>query len=138
MSKWVHLYYYQVAINGMEKKEENWTAWREGHAILPTWCCLPSTFFLQQVGEEIKYTFLPSKISSVLKKRPTENKPKTIKKMVVGSYTSIITLNVNELNAWTKTHKLAGRMKTCMYALPLTTLLCLTSQIVCNYYILLG
>ena len=29
------------------------------------------------------------------KKRPTENKPKTIKKMVIGSHTSIIILNVN-------------------------------------------
>ena len=33
------------------------------------------------------------------RKRPTENKPKTIKKMVIGSYILIITLNVNELNA---------------------------------------
>ena len=33
------------------------------------------------------------------RKRPIENKPQTIKKMVIGSYTSIITLNVNGLNA---------------------------------------
>ena len=33
---------------------------------------------------------------------PKENKPKTIKKMVIGSYISIITLNVNRLNAPTK------------------------------------
>ena len=33
------------------------------------------------------------------RKRPTENKPKTIKKMVIGSYILIITLNVNGLNA---------------------------------------
>ena len=33
------------------------------------------------------------------RKRPTENKPKTIKKMVIGSYILIITLNVNELSA---------------------------------------
>ena len=31
------------------------------------------------------------------RKRPTENKPQTIKKIVIGSYTSIITLNVNGL-----------------------------------------
>ena len=36
------------------------------------------------------------------RKRPTENKPKTVKKMVIGSYISIITLNVNGLNAPTK------------------------------------
>ena len=33
--------------------------------------------------------------------------PKTIKKMVIGTYTSIITLNVNGLNAPTKRHWLA-------------------------------
>ena len=39
---------------------------------------------------------------------PTENKPQTIKKMEIGSYISIITLNVNGLNAPTKRHRLAG------------------------------
>ena len=33
---------------------------------------------------------------------PTENNPETIKKMVIGSYILIITLNVNELNAPTE------------------------------------
>ena len=42
------------------------------------------------------------------RKRPAENKPKIIKKMVIGSYISIITLNVNGLNAPIKRHKLAG------------------------------
>ena len=41
------------------------------------------------------------------KKRPKNNKPKTIKKMVIGMYISIITLNVNGLNAPTKRHRLA-------------------------------
>ena len=36
-----------------------------------------------------------------------KNKPKTIKKMVTGTYISIITLNVNGLNAPTKRHRLA-------------------------------
>ena len=36
-----------------------------------------------------------------------QNKPKTIKKMVIGTYISIITLNVNGLNAPTKRHRLA-------------------------------
>ena len=49
------------------------------------------------------------------RKRPTENKPKTIKKTVIGSYILIITLNVNGLNAPTKRHRLAGWMKTCVY-----------------------
>ena len=35
------------------------------------------------------------------------NKPKTIKKMVIGTYISIITFNVNGLNAPTKRHRVA-------------------------------
>ena len=41
------------------------------------------------------------------KKRTYTNKPKTVKKMVIGTYISIITLNVNGLNAPTETHRLA-------------------------------
>ena len=47
------------------------------------------------------------------RKRPTENKPKTTKKTVTGSYISIITLNVNALNAPIKRPRLAAWMKTC-------------------------
>ena len=44
--------------------------------------------------------------------------PKTIKKMVIGTYISIITLNVNGLNAPTKRHRLAEwiKNKTNIYA----------------------
>ena len=52
------------------------------------------------------------------RKRPTANKFKTIKKMVIGPFISIITLNVNGLNDWVKENMW-------MYALPLTTSLCL-------------
>ena len=38
--------------------------------------------------------------------RTYKNKPKTIKKMVTGTYILIITLNVNRLNAPTKRHRL--------------------------------
>ena len=41
------------------------------------------------------------------KQRTYKNKPKTIKKMVIGTYISIITLNVNGLNVPTKRHRLA-------------------------------
>ena len=41
------------------------------------------------------------------KKRTYKNKPIIIKKMVIGTYISIITLNVNGLNAPTKRHRLA-------------------------------
>ena len=41
------------------------------------------------------------------RKDPTENKPKTIKKMVTGPYISIITLNGNRLYTATKRHRLA-------------------------------
>ena len=40
-------------------------------------------------------------------KRTYKNKPKTIKKMVIGTYISIITLNVNGLNAPTKRLRIA-------------------------------
>ena len=39
------------------------------------------------------------------RKRPTQNKPKTTKKMVTGSYILIIMLNVSGLNAPTKRHR---------------------------------
>ena len=42
------------------------------------------------------------------RKSPTENKPKTIKKTVIGSYISIITLKVNGLNAQIKRYRLLG------------------------------
>ena len=48
------------------------------------------------------------------KKRTYKNKPITIKNLVIGTYISIITLNVNGLNAPTK--RLNGyKNKTCIY-----------------------
>ena len=41
------------------------------------------------------------------KKKDLQNQPQTIKKMTIGTYVSIITLNVNGLNAPTKRHRLA-------------------------------
>ena len=70
-------------------------------------------------------------------KRPTENKHKIIKKMVIESYLSIITLNVNGLNAPTKSHRLAEQMKTCACMhFYLSHRSAWPSQIVCNYFIL--
>ena len=46
------------------------------------------------------------------RKRPTQNKHKTIKKMEIESHISII-LNINGLDASAKRHRLAGQMKTC-------------------------
>ena len=43
----------------------------------------------------------------IQEKKKIYNKPQTIKKMAIGTYISIITLNVNELNAPTKRHSLA-------------------------------
>ena len=40
-------------------------------------------------------------------KNTYKTQPKTIKKMALGIYISMITLNVNELNAPTKRHRLA-------------------------------
>ena len=40
------------------------------------------------------------------KKKDLQNQPQTIKKIAIGTYISIITLNVNGLNAPTKRHRL--------------------------------
>ena len=50
------------------------------------------------------------------RKRPAQNKLKTTKKMVIGLYVTIITLNVYGLNAPTTGHRLTGWMKTCTCA----------------------
>ena len=39
-----------------------------------------------------------AKGTSLGRKRPTENKPKTIKKRVIGSYIWITILNINKIN----------------------------------------
>ena len=41
------------------------------------------------------------------KKKHLQNQPQTIKKMAIGTYVSIINLNVNGLNASTKRYRLA-------------------------------
>ena len=41
------------------------------------------------------------------KEKDLQNQLQTIKKMAIGTYISIITLNVNGLNAPTKRHRLA-------------------------------
>ena len=41
------------------------------------------------------------------KKKDLQNQPKPIKKMAIGRYISIITLNINGLNAPTKRYRLA-------------------------------
>ena len=43
----------------------------------------------------------------IQKEKDLQNHPQTIKKTVIGTYISIITLNVNGLNAPTKRHRLA-------------------------------
>ena len=53
------------------------------------------------------------------KEKDLQNQPQAIKKEAIGTYISIITLNVNGLNAPTKrhTHWLNGyKNKTCIYA----------------------
>ena len=40
------------------------------------------------------------------KKKDQQNQPQTVKIMTIGTYVSIITLNVNGLNAPTKSHRL--------------------------------
>ena len=52
------------------------------------------------------------------KEKTYNNKPQTIKKMVIGTYISIITVNVSELNAPTKDTSLLNgyKNKTHIYA----------------------
>ena len=45
------------------------------------------------------------------KEKDLQNQPQTIMKMAIGTYISIITLNVNRLNAPTKRHRLAEWIK---------------------------
>ena len=45
------------------------------------------------------------------KEKTYKHKPKIIKKMVIGTYISIITLNINRLNAPIKRHRAAGWIK---------------------------
>ena len=45
------------------------------------------------------------------KKKDLQNQHQTIKKMAIGTYISIITLNVNGLNAPTKRHRLVEWMQ---------------------------
>ena len=42
------------------------------------------------------------------KEKTYKNKPKTIKKIIIGTNISIIILNVNELSTLSKRYKLAG------------------------------
>ena len=60
------------------------------------------------------------------RKRPTENKPKTIKKMVLGSYISIYTLNDKGLNAPTKRQAGWADESMCTQLLCLNAPLCWT------------
>ena len=59
------------------------------------------------------------------KKKDLQNQPQTIRKMAIGTYISIITLNVNELNAPTKRHRLAEWIQKhytcCLQEIPLQT-----------------
>ena len=41
------------------------------------------------------------------KNKDLQNQPQTINTIAIGTYIKIITLNVNELNATTKRHRLA-------------------------------
>ena len=40
-------------------------------------------------------------------KKDVQNQPQTIKKMAIGTYISLLTLNINGFNASTKRHRLA-------------------------------
>ena len=60
---------------------------------------------LQQMLKELL------QVGNTREEKTYNNKPKTIKKIVIGTYISIITINVNGLNAPTKRHRLAEWIK---------------------------
>ena len=64
----------------------------------------------------VKGTYIVRKYKG--RKKILKNQPQTIKKMEIGAYISIITLNVNGLNGPAKRHRLAERIqnKTHIYA----------------------
>ena len=73
------------------------------------------------------------------RKRLSQNKSKAIKKMVIGSYISVITLNINGLNAAIKRQRLAEQVRTHAWVhfhLPYHSVW--SPQIVCDYFILLS
>ena len=57
----------------------------------------------------LKGTYIVKKYKR--KKKDLQNQPQTIKKMPIGTYISIIILNVNGLNAPTKRHRLDEQIK---------------------------
>ena len=67
---------------------------------------------LQQMLKGLKYS------RNTREEKDLQNQPQTIQKMAIGRYISIITLNVNGLNAPTKRHRLAEwiQNKTHIYA----------------------
>ena len=88
--------------------------------------------------EPVSLTLQVDSLPSEPPVNPTESKAQTIKKIVIGSHILIITLNVNRLNAPTKT-QMAEQMKTCAcmyFHLPHHS--AWPPQIICNYFILLG
>ena len=50
---------------------------------------------------------IQSRNTTEKKEKDIQNQPQTVTKMAVGTYTSIITLNVNRLNAPTKRQRVA-------------------------------
>ena len=58
--------------------------------------------------------------------------------MVIVTYLSIITLNINGLNAQTKNQNGRADKNMCIYAFPLNTSLYIIPKIASNYFILLS
>ena len=66
---------------------------------------LPDKYHQTNFTTNVKGTYIVKKYKR--RKKIYKINPQTIKKMAIGMYVSIITLNVNGLNGPTKTHRLA-------------------------------
>ena len=64
--------------------------------------------FRQAKVKTIQYhcTSFTTNVKGTYKQKDLQNQPQTIEKMTIGTYISIIILNVNGLNAPTKRHRL--------------------------------
>ena len=71
------------------------------------------------------------------RKRPTQNKPKIIKKTLIESYLLIITLNLNGLSAPTKDIDWLGGWKPLRICASSYHVTLFDLSIICNYFILL-
>ena len=89
---------------GVEPTTKNTSTWQDSHSDLTELSRQAKVKRIQNHQTSFITNAKGTSLGKKYKRRkiPTENTPKTIKKTVIGSYLSIIILNVNESNVPTK------------------------------------